>query len=697
MLLYNGVKMRQVTSKKAFTIVEIVIAITIIGILVTLATFAFIAVQKQARDGQRDSDTQVIAEALEKYYEENGEYPSCEALRTSPLTVLPNLDPEALVMPLSSGTNSIVCADIDSQTGDVIAFVGDGSTDCQTGASCLSWTIKYRREANGEIVVINSRRTTDIATTNGITLTGSTTGLTSVSLSWNSAANSTAYQIQRATNNDFTSGVAITNHTGTTASLTSLGYDTQYYFRIRPSSGAGAQGNWSNILPLRTDAIGTPSIASATPSGTTTTVAWGNTSYATSYQMQCSLNDSTWTTCDQTTTSTSDTVSGQDQGRKYYYRVRGKNGPYNGPWSSSAQSVIAITSTPSASIGVRPVYQNTSAQPIRNVSNGRCLDASNVTDGAAVTSYSCHGGPNQNWTVSSNGLIIDSNSGKCLNSPSGGGTGGTVSLITCNSSSDNQKWTILDNGRIQNQGASGGCLEVPGGSINVLGQQTGTYPCSNNGAQMLWYHNTLRWVWAPSTDCQPWQTIQYQYRQRSAETGYTGGWIGATTNTTGTWAPTSVGYAYINDVQARCTTPDATGPWSGTVSASYTLPVPMPPQPTSFWVVRHSSSVISVRTSVSCSSGSIPYSTADQYTYENPYVPGPSYGYNMWWGDRTGSWDVPWGYNGTEVYSIYDRLGNHVPSGTHWRMRIIVRCINTSTGRQSPNTPTVVSGTLTTP
>lgn len=684
------------SASRGFTIIEIAIAVVIIGILVTLASFSFIAVQKQSRDGQRESDTSVIAEALEKYYEENGEYPSCEALRTSPQAVLPNLDPEALIMPLSDGTNSIVCADIDSQTGDVIAFVGDGSTDCQTGASCLSWTIKYRKESNGEVVVINSRRTTDIATTNGITLLGSATGITSVSLSWNQAANSTSYQIQRSTSSDFSSGNTITSHTGTSASIGSLGYNTQYYFRIRPSSGAGAQGNWSNIVPIRTDAIGTPTIGSATVSGTSTTVNWNTANYALNYRIQCSFDAVTWTACDRTTTSTTDTISSQDQGRQYHYRVRGQNGPHSGPWSSSAQSVIAITSAPSITdISVRPVYQNTSSQPLRNIANGRCLDATGTADGAATVIYQCHGGPNQNWTLNSSNQIVVSNSGKCLNSPSGGGTGGGVTIVTC-SSSNNQRWTILDNGRIQNQGASGGCLEIPAGGIANNSQGAVTNPCGNNGTSMRWYLNTVRWTWDASP-CESWQTVQYQYRQRSAELSYTGSWIGPSTSNLGAWQPTSVGYVYTTDAQARCTTSHATGPWGGAASSNYTLTTPMSTEPAGFHIIRHTSTRMSIRGNVSCPSGSSPYSIADQYTYENPYNPAPHYGYNTWWETRGYGIDIPWGYNGTTIISTYDRISTAIPSGTGFRMKIMVRCVNPSTGRASPNTDWIVSGRVNVP
>lgn len=147
-------------SNHAFTVIELVIAITVIGILVTLTTLAILTVQRDARDSQRSSAATALAEALEKYYEEHGEYPSCEALSTNPLATLPGIDPKTLTMPSNNIDSSIACHEItSSETGDVLAFVGDDSTGCVNNNVCLSWKLSYKQEKNGEIVTVESRRT----------------------------------------------------------------------------------------------------------------------------------------------------------------------------------------------------------------------------------------------------------------------------------------------------------------------------------------------------------------------------------------------------------------------------------------------------------------------------------------------------------------------------------------------------------
>src|SRR5690606_34018491 len=110
------------------------------------------------RDAQRVAKATVISEALEKYYLKHGEYPSCPALTDSPAVVtgdggaLEALDAATLVTPQAGNTeNSIACTDLTSLSdSDIFAYVGDGSVDCLSGASCLTYTLKYKNEVTGQ-------------------------------------------------------------------------------------------------------------------------------------------------------------------------------------------------------------------------------------------------------------------------------------------------------------------------------------------------------------------------------------------------------------------------------------------------------------------------------------------------------------------------------------------------------------------
>lgn len=135
--------------------------ITVVGLLVGLAMFSSTKYSQTARDSERESKASIIAAALEKYYLENGEYPSCSGLTANPSTVksttLTNLgDEDVLKAPLApDGSNSIKCvADIYSGTEDAFSYT------CTNGATpCDEWKLKYRRESDGAIVTITSKYT----------------------------------------------------------------------------------------------------------------------------------------------------------------------------------------------------------------------------------------------------------------------------------------------------------------------------------------------------------------------------------------------------------------------------------------------------------------------------------------------------------------------------------------------------------
>lgn len=62
--------------KKAFTLMELMIVIAILGVLTTLMTGNFLTSIKRSRDAQRKNDLSTIQRALEMYYEDNKAYPA---------------------------------------------------------------------------------------------------------------------------------------------------------------------------------------------------------------------------------------------------------------------------------------------------------------------------------------------------------------------------------------------------------------------------------------------------------------------------------------------------------------------------------------------------------------------------------------------------------------------------------------------
>ncbi len=57
-----------------FTLLELLVTISIIGILMALATVSFTTAQKNGRDSRRRADVENVRKALEQYYAINTEY-----------------------------------------------------------------------------------------------------------------------------------------------------------------------------------------------------------------------------------------------------------------------------------------------------------------------------------------------------------------------------------------------------------------------------------------------------------------------------------------------------------------------------------------------------------------------------------------------------------------------------------------------
>ncbi len=61
---------------RAFTLIEVLVAVTIIAVLTAIGVVSYVSANRNARDSKRLSDVEQIRAALEMYRADQGEYPA---------------------------------------------------------------------------------------------------------------------------------------------------------------------------------------------------------------------------------------------------------------------------------------------------------------------------------------------------------------------------------------------------------------------------------------------------------------------------------------------------------------------------------------------------------------------------------------------------------------------------------------------
>ena len=65
-------------AKRAFTLIELLIVMTIIAIMIGAATYSWNNARIKGRDGKRKTDLKAVQQALEMYFQTNGKYPDSD-------------------------------------------------------------------------------------------------------------------------------------------------------------------------------------------------------------------------------------------------------------------------------------------------------------------------------------------------------------------------------------------------------------------------------------------------------------------------------------------------------------------------------------------------------------------------------------------------------------------------------------------
>ncbi len=166
--------------RRGFTIVELIITITIMAILMVLAVVNITGSQLSARDDKRLGDVQAIASNLESYYIGSsntgtaGSYPGTtdvsDASNAVIKTVLPDIDPKSILAPGVTGTTkSLISATNNTQTTVGVApqptisqyvyqpLQSSGALCTAYAQGCRKFNIYYHTEADNAVHVVTSK------------------------------------------------------------------------------------------------------------------------------------------------------------------------------------------------------------------------------------------------------------------------------------------------------------------------------------------------------------------------------------------------------------------------------------------------------------------------------------------------------------------------------------------------------------
>lgn len=358
-------------NKAGFTIVELLVVIVVIGIISTASILTYTKVQQQSRDSQRAASATIISENLEKYFADNGEYPSVSQMTATnantpkQLLGLNNLD--SFIAPRSpAGTTTNLWKAGSATSTNKLTYTGntDASASCLTGTAatdvCADYKIQYYVDKTSTVETLYSRNKSlsppaapaaPAATTVTAALSGSDVVATTTAATC-SAGSSIQYAFRSRTNDGTWSSYTAWDVVLTTSLPAAEG--VKYGFQAKSqcinngliSADSAASNEGTYIHPISTPSA--PILAVTPAAGkATATWNWGGISCPANttaqYVTQFYRDDaSTWRAYDFALTQTTTSVTYATNYEGYDHRARARARCVStfatSPWSTDSNS-----------------------------------------------------------------------------------------------------------------------------------------------------------------------------------------------------------------------------------------------------------------------------------------------------------------------------------------------------------------------
>ncbi|MDD4784932.1 MAG: type II secretion system protein [Candidatus Shapirobacteria bacterium] len=127
--------MKKNKKNKGFTLFELLVSISIIGILTALASVAFSGAQKKARDARRLQDVKAVQTAAEQWYSQNNYIYQASAGTWGTILAVYPVDPKTGVAyrythPDATNNTYCVCAEVENPANGNSVAGNSATNDC---------------------------------------------------------------------------------------------------------------------------------------------------------------------------------------------------------------------------------------------------------------------------------------------------------------------------------------------------------------------------------------------------------------------------------------------------------------------------------------------------------------------------------------------------------------------------------------